>query len=76
MESREVREVFHRLDLAAFEQVAAAQRTAIGQLYPQLRLFFDSFTAALQAERVDYSTPGWKGMQFAGASTSVSRPAE
>ncbi|SQD97431.1 conserved hypothetical protein [Parafrankia sp. Ea1.12] len=76
MESREVREVFHRLDLAAFEQVAAAQRTAIGQLYPQLRLFFDSFTAALQAERVDYSTPAWKGMQFAGASTSVSRPAE
>ncbi|MEX5636838.1 hypothetical protein [Parafrankia sp. FMc2] len=76
MESREVREVFHRLDLAAFDQVAAAQRTAIGQLYPQLRLFFDSFTAALQTERVDYSTPGWKGMQFAGVSTSVSRPAE
>ncbi len=76
MQSREVREVFHRPDLAAFEQVAVAQRTAIGQLYPQLRLFFDSFTAALQAERVDYSTPAWKGMQFAGVSTSVSRPTE
>jgi hypothetical protein len=58
MESREVREVFHRLDLAAFEQVAAAQRTAIGQLYPQLRLFFDSFTAALQAGLLRYGMAG------------------
>ncbi|EFC79702.1 hypothetical protein [Parafrankia sp. EUN1f] len=76
MESREVREVFQHLDLAAFEQVATAQRTAIGQLYPQLRLFFDSFTAVLQAERIDYSIPTSKGMQFAGVSTSVSRPSE
>ncbi|MBL7487879.1 hypothetical protein I6A60_18970 [Frankia sp. AgB1.9] len=76
MDSREVRHVFDHLDLAAYAEVAQAQKTAATRLYPQLRLFFDALTAAVMADGFDHAQPTWKSMQFTGLSTSVAKPSE